>query len=197
MFKTALVAGLLAGLALVLPPATSGSANAKCVPGQGAHDGWCLDPVGDVAGTAGPDITRVDELEWGTLFFKVTFAKTGGPQRSPLAHTARYADEVSVILTVRGTKATKRYRLTLFATDLTHEVLQGLPTGTPVMLQRFGGAGTGRSVTLALDLRPFVGGVWEVRYRVEAVRLMRNGTVASIDDVPNRGTMIYRGNGRQ
>lgn len=199
MFKPTLVVSAFAALALVVPSATATSdrANASCHPGQGAHDGWCVDPTGDVGGAAeaaGPDITRVDEFAWGTVFFKVTFAKAGGGgARSPLAHFGRWEDQVSVILTARGAKGTKNFRLTLFATDLTHEVLQPVPSGRPVLLSRYGGAGSRNSVTLALDPRPYVGDVREVRYRIEAARVARNGDVAGSDVVPDKGTTVYYG----
>lgn len=195
MFKSALVAGALAGLALVVPPATARPDRTHaCRPGVGARDGRCVDPVGDVQGAAGPDIVRVDELEWGTLVFVVTFARTG-PSGFPLTHAARYDDQVSVTMTAQGSRATKRYRLTLSAGDPKHEILQRLPEGKLMLLPLGARPKPGNAVGLVLDLRPFVGGVRAVRYTVEAARVMRNGTVVSRDVVPNKGTMTYYGNG--
>lgn len=158
-----------------------------CRPGHAGFPGRCVDPIGDVNGMAGPDITRVMQYEWGTILFQVTFAK--GP---PLAHGATFTDEVSVILTATGTTATKRYRLTVSAADRKHQVLQRLPAGKRMTLPVMGRGVFGRTVTLGINLNGFVGRPYLVRYRVEAARVLLDGTRASTDEVPNTGTTVWQ-----
>jgi hypothetical protein len=192
MLKAALVAaGLLAGVAFAVPAATatSGAANANCHPGVAGHPGTCVDPIGDVEGTAGPDITRVTQYEWGIIWFRVMFAKAGSAG-SPLARGDTFRDEVSVTLTARG-NTTKRYLLTVSATDLKHQVLQRLPNGKRFTLLATGRAVEGKTVTLSVNLHPLVGDPTVVRYRIKAARVMLNGTPGSTDYVPNTGTMVW------
>ena len=181
-----LVLGLLAGSARPAASAASSRTTADCTPGIAGHVGSCVDPIGDVQGAAGPDIVRVTQYEWGVILFRVTFA-----QAPPLSHSTAYRDDVSVALTAVGT-TTKRYLLTVSATDLKHQVLQRLPNGKRMILPGTGPARSGKTVTLSVDLRPFVGPPSVVRYRVKATRVMLDGTVASSDYVPNHGTMVWR-----
>lgn len=182
------VLGSSAGSARPAATATSGGMTAACQPGMGGHPGSCVDPVGDLKGTNGPDIIRVDEYEWGAIAFQVTFAKAPA-----LARSATFTDEVSVTLTASGTTATKQYRLTVSATDLKHQVLQRLPNGKRFVLPAVGRGVSSRTVTLGVNLHPLVGNPYLVRYRVEATRSMLDGTPGSSDDVPNTGTTVWRG----
>lgn len=178
---------VFAGSARPAPTGTLEAAAVSCQPGAAGHPGSCVDPIGDVKGVAGPDITRVMQYEWGAIAFTVTLAKV-----PPLTHSAAFTDEVSVTLTATGTTATKRYRLTVSALDPKHQILQRLPGGKRFTLPATGRGVSGKTVTLGLDLNPLVGNPYLVRYRVEAARVMADGAIASSDYVPNTGTQVWR-----
>ena len=193
MCKAALVAaGLLSGLALAVAAAAADSSgpNANCHPGVEGHPGSCVDSIGDVKGAAGPDIARVTEYEWGVIAFRVTFAKAGRAG-SPLAYSATFSDEVSVMLMARG-KTTRRYLLSISATDLKHQVLQRLPNGKRLTLPAPPGATamTSKYLTLAVNLHA-LGDPSIVRYRIEAARVMLDGTPGSSDYIPDNGTIVW------
>lgn len=138
---------------------------------------------------AGPDITQVRQFEWGVIWFSVTFAKAPS-----LAHSATFTDEVSVTLTATGTTATKRYRLTVSASDPRHQVLQRLPNGRPFTLPALARLPvfSGKTVTVGVDLHKYVGEPYLVRYRVKAARMMDDGAPISSDYVPDKGTGVWR-----
>lgn len=156
---------------------------AKCTPGYGAHQGICTDPVGDVKGGPGPDITRVTESEWGSIGFNVTFAK-------PLAHSATFTDTVTVQLWATG-KTTKRFVLSVSAAQ--PETLATLLPNGKRIVKNSGEAPpyiSGKKATLSLALESF--GVWRfVRYRVKAARETVNGQPGGVDYAPDTGTMVW------
>ncbi len=193
MFKTTLlVAGLLAGLALAVSAATAnqGRANDKCPRLATVSAGWsCADPIGDVTGKAGPDITRVEYIEWGVQLFRVSFAK-----RSPLTHSATFTDEVSLYFTAGKT----RYVLTTWANHPKRAVLRRLPNGKPVSIR---GAAVKGDISPNGRLARFsycphvgenscgggLGYDMITRWRIKATRVMLNGTSGSSDYAPDRG----------
>jgi len=201
MSRIALVAALIVLVAVPVSVLRGGKSvqsgrsvvvNAKCKVGQAGCPGSCADPVGDVKGGPGPDITRVTELQWGAIVFQVTFAKAPA-----LAHNAAFTDVVSVAIasthaTINHDKVTTdHYILSLSANDLTREVLRRLPDGKPQAL-RSGWPRGGKSVTLVVNLRSLRNPSL-VRYRVKASRVMLDGTPGSGDYVPNSGTMEWQG----
>lgn len=189
MCKTALLsAGLVAGLALAVTGASTaglGGANSKCHAGWAEHIGGCFDPIGDVNGAAvGPDIVRVSQgASSGTIVFDVKFAKG-----HPLRHSSAYMDRVSVLLTVGPMR---QYRLTVSANNLWREVLRRLPSGKPVILSPpAAGWSSPKDVSLGVDLHR-IGNPATVRYKVQALRVMHDGTWGSSDNAPDKGTGIW------
>jgi hypothetical protein len=187
MSRIALVAALTA---LVIAPATvlgggkSVTSGVKCTVGRAGFNGSCTDPVGDVKGGPGPDITRVTEYQWEIIIFHVTFAKAPA-----LAHSAVFTDVVSVSIAATHQTTTTHYILSMSAYDRGHVVLRRLPDGKPQVL-RSGNPMDSKSVTLVVNLHS-LGDPSFVSYRVKASRMMLDGTSGSSDYTPNTGTMEW------
>lgn len=193
MYKATLfVAGLLAGLVLAVAAATadSGGINRSCRDAVAGFEGWCADPVGDVKGVPGPDIARVTVLQWEIIVFRVNLA-----MGSRLAHSAAFTDKVSVFLTASGflNKPPRHYVLTFSAAHPRQTTLRRLPNGKRIVLtgptgpMPGGGWTKGSVVYLHVNLHK-LGNPGTVRYRVQAARVMRDGSPGSSDYAPNKGT---------
>ena len=182
MQRRILSAGLVAGLVVVLAPASGARSTVKCKVG---HAGWpasCVDRVGDVEGGPGPDITRVREFEWGYIGFEVTFAEA-----SPLAQSATFTDTVAVAMSARG-QTTRRYVLSFSTSDPRHAVLRRLPNGTPVVVPA--GRMSRRTMVIGVDLDR-IGNPGIVTFRVKAARHMLDGRPGGTDYTPDTGTMKW------
>jgi hypothetical protein len=184
MFRRLLVASVIAGMVGV-PAAISGSGTsvARCTQ-KGALDATCTDPVGDVKGGPGPDITRVNEAVWGVIVFQVTFL------RAPVLHTTAFTDTVSVELTAR-TPSVRHYLLSVSSDDPTHVVLRRLPNGKPIVVAPTGRV-FGKSVSLNVSLNK-LGAPATVSFRVKASRAFADGRQSGVDWTPDRGTMTVAG----
>ncbi len=189
MLKKILVAGLIAGVAVVPAASSAIAGSVKCTAGWAGHDASCPDPVGDVEGGPGPDITRVEQGEWGVVFFDIVFAKT-----PPLARSAAFTDTLSVLISTTAPKA--RYVLSASASDLRHGVLRRLPDGKRVraMCGSIPAASVfvrGKQLRLGTHLCA-LGNPSVIRFRVKAARQMLDGTPGGRDLVPDVGSMVWR-----
>jgi hypothetical protein len=171
--------------------ANQGRANDNCPPLATVSAGWnCADPIGDITGEAGPDITRVTYAEWGSQSFRVSFAKG-----SPLTHSATFTDKLSLYFTAGKT----RYVLTTWANHPGRAVLRLMSNGKPVSIRGAAAKGgispNGRLGRFSYC--PHVGtnsctggpgyGHMITRWRIKATRVMLNGTSGSNDYAPDNG----------